>query len=70
MQKPEYMKPDNVRIDCVPTSFDDDPTTPRQWPTQPWFIEVGNVLGTGNLIIFTDGSISDLNTVLRKQGNQ
>ena len=70
MQNPDYMKPENVRIDYVATSFDDKPTTPHQWPTQPWFIEVGNVHGTGNLIIFTDGSISDLNTVLRKQGNQ
>ena len=33
---------------------------------EPWFAEVGDVHGNGNLIIFTDGSISDLNTVAKK----
>jgi len=31
-----------------------------------WFAEVGDVHGHGNLIIFTDGSISDLKTVTGK----
>ena len=53
----------NVRVDYVATPFDDKPMTPHQWPRQPWFIEVGDVHGRGNLIIFTDGSISDLRTV-------
>src|ERR1700730_521281 len=38
--------------------------TPHEWPTQPWFIETGDVHGTGNLIVFTDGSISDLKTIV------
>jgi type II secretory pathway pseudopilin PulG len=66
MQNPDYTSADNVRIDYIPTPFDDKPTTPHQWPKQPWFIEVADVHGHGNLIIFTDGSISDLKSVLSK----
>ena len=62
---PDFNEPDNVRIDYIATPFDDKPITPTQWARQPWFIERGNVHGSGNLIIFTDGSISDLNTVVR-----
>jgi len=54
----------NARVDYVATPFDDKPTTPHAWPRQPWFAEVGNVHRHGNLIVFTDGSISDLNTVV------
>ncbi len=61
---PDYLEPANARIDYMPMQFDDKPTTPHQWPRQPWFIESGDVHGHGNLIIFTDGSISDLKTVL------
>jgi type II secretory pathway pseudopilin PulG len=64
---PDLSNPDNVRIDYGATTFDDKPTTPHQWSRQPWFAEVGNVHGNGNLIIFTDGSISDLKTVAAKQ---
>jgi type II secretory pathway pseudopilin PulG len=63
---PDLSNPDNVRIDYGATTFDDKPTTPHQWSRQPWFAEVGNVHGNGNLIIFTDGSISDLKTVASK----
>ena len=44
--------------------FDDKPMTPYQWPRQPWFVESADVHGQGQLIIFTDGSISDMKTVL------
>lgn len=64
---PDLSNPDNVRVDYIATSFDDKPTTPHRWPRQPWFAEVGDVHGNGNLIIFTDGSISDLNTIAGKQ---
>ncbi|HZR78184.1 MAG TPA: hypothetical protein VFA58_03200 [Chthoniobacterales bacterium] len=66
MLNPDYTKPENVRIDYIATPFDDKPATPHQWPRQPWFIETGDVHGHGNLIIFTDGSISDLRTVTGK----
>ena len=63
MQNPDYTKAENVRVDYFATPFDDKPSTPHQWPRQPWFAETADVHGHGNLIIFTDGSISDLRTV-------
>src|SRR5256885_15886338 len=63
---PDLSDQSNVRVDYVATTFDDKPLTPHQWPTQPWFGEVGDVHGHGNLIIFTDGSISDLKTIAAK----
>jgi type II secretory pathway pseudopilin PulG len=60
---PDLSSPENVRIDYVAMTFDDKPTTPYQWPRQPWFAEAGDVHGHGNLIVFADGSISDLKTV-------
>ena len=64
LRNPDYLEPANVRIDYMPMPFDDKPTTPHEWPRQPWFAERGDVHGSGNLIIFTDGSISDLKGVL------
>ncbi len=66
---PDYMRAENKRIDYASTPFDDKTMSPHQWPKQPWFIEAGDVHGNGNLIIFTDGSISDLNTA-KTQGGQ
>jgi prepilin-type N-terminal cleavage/methylation domain-containing protein len=68
LQNPDYFQPENMRVDYYAMPFDDKPTTPYQWPRQPWFIETADVHGNGNLIIFTDGSISDLKTVLRNPG--
>jgi len=64
LQNPNYMTAENARIDYIPMSFDDKPMTPHQWPRMPWFLEVGDVHGNGQLIIFTDGSISDANTLI------
>jgi len=64
---PDLSDPANTRVDYVATTFDDKPMTPHQWPRQPWFGEAGNMHGNGNLVIFTDGSISDLNTIAQKQ---
>jgi type II secretory pathway pseudopilin PulG len=64
LRNPDYLEPANVRLDYMPMPFDDKPTTPHEWPRQPWFAERGDVHGSGNLIIFTDGSIGDLKTVL------
>jgi prepilin-type N-terminal cleavage/methylation domain-containing protein len=60
---PDLSNPQNVRSDYIAMPFDDKPTTPFQWPHQPWFAESGDVHGHGNLIVFTDGSISDLKTI-------
>jgi prepilin-type N-terminal cleavage/methylation domain-containing protein len=62
---PDYNQPENTRLDYGMTTFDDKPTSPHEWPRQPWFIERGDVHGNGNLIIFADGSVSDLNTVTK-----
>jgi len=70
LRNPDYTKPENIRVDYVATAFDDKPTSPHEWARQPWFIETGNVHGNGNLIIFTDGSINDLNTIVNNQATK
>jgi prepilin-type N-terminal cleavage/methylation domain-containing protein len=70
MQNPDLSKPENMRTDYIAMPFDDKPMTPHQWPRQPWFVEAGDVHHHGNLIVFTDGSISDLSTVVQNQGGQ
>jgi prepilin-type N-terminal cleavage/methylation domain-containing protein len=69
LENPDYSTPENARVDYIATPFDDKPTSPHEWAGQPWFIETGNVHGNGNLIIFTDGSIRDLTTVLQGAGS-
>lgn len=66
LQNPDYQQPQNARLDYMPMSFDDKPTTPHQWPHQPWFIESADVHGNGNLLIYTDGSIAETNDLLPK----
>lgn len=68
MNNPDYLKTEDVRIDYLPMPFDDKPATPHQWPQAPWFVEAGDVHGSGNLIIFSDGSIKDLKTVTSQSG--
>ena len=67
MQNPDLSKLENRRVDYVAMPFDDKPMRPHQWPRQPWFVEAGDVHHHGNLIVFTDGSISDLSTVVQNQ---
>jgi prepilin-type N-terminal cleavage/methylation domain-containing protein len=66
LHNPDYKNPASARLDYISTGFDDKPTSPHQWPRQPWFIESGDVHGNGNLIIFTDGSIAETKDVLPK----
>jgi len=68
LDNPDYSTPDVARIDYCATPCDDKPGAAHQWPRQPWFIERGSVHGNGNLILFTDGSVSDLNTVVKAAG--
>ena len=68
LHSPDYMQPANARVDYIATPFDSKQGTPHQWPQQPWFVEAADVHGHGNLIIFTDGSIKDLKTVLANPG--
>lgn len=65
---PDYAQLGNERIDYFSTPFDDKMISPHQWPKQPWFIETGDVHGNGNLLIYTDGSVSDLNTAKSQSG--
>lgn len=51
-----FRMPESFRIDYIPTAFNDNPASPRQFPRNPWFLERGNFHGHGNLIIFADGS--------------
>jgi prepilin-type N-terminal cleavage/methylation domain-containing protein len=66
LNNPDYNNPQNARLDYIPMSFDSKPTTPHQWPRQPWFIEAGNVHGNGNLVIFTDGSVVETSDLVPK----
>lgn len=64
---PDLTDPNNARLDYLSTPFDSNPQTPFKWSTQPWFIESGNVHGNGNLIIFPDGHVEDLYTLMAEQ---
>jgi prepilin-type N-terminal cleavage/methylation domain-containing protein len=44
-------------IDYLPTLFDARPGTPNRWPSMPWFSEIANVHGRGNLTVTADGSV-------------
>lgn len=57
---PDLTLAGNERIDYVPTSFDENQNRPYEFPNQPWFGEVGDVHGNGNLLILTNGSVRGL----------
>lgn len=65
---PDQANPKNVRIDYLATPFDRRAMTPHRWSGQPWFIEKGAFHGNGNLIIFTDGSVQELNDFVQRGG--
>ncbi len=65
---PDYSSPASARVDYIATPFDDKPGTAQKWPRQPWFVERGDVHGHGQLIIFADGSVSDLRTIIAGAG--
>ncbi len=64
LQNPDFVDPAHARIDYISTGFDDKPTSPHEWPRQPWFAERADVHGNGNLLIFTDGSVSEGNSLV------
>jgi prepilin-type N-terminal cleavage/methylation domain-containing protein len=65
MNNPDLTKPGGARIDYHATPFDREPNTPYKWPTQPWFVEVGDFHGDGPLIIFCNGQVKSLRQQLR-----
>jgi prepilin-type N-terminal cleavage/methylation domain-containing protein len=63
---PDYVNiPQNRRVDYIACPFDDKPGTPFLWPKQPWFLEKADIHGSGNLIVFPDGSVKDMEQVLK-----
>ncbi len=62
----DYRNPENARIDYYSTAFDDKPTTPNEWPGQPWFAERAGLHGKGVLIIFADGRIAASDEIIVK----
>lgn len=50
-------------IHYLPTLFDARPGTPNKWPSMPWFSEIGNVHGKGNLVIRSDGTVVPMSPV-------
>jgi hypothetical protein len=44
-------------IHYLPTLFDARPGTPNKWTGMPWFSEIANVHGHGNLTIPSGGHI-------------
>jgi prepilin-type N-terminal cleavage/methylation domain-containing protein len=64
LHNPDLTNSQNVRIDYTATPFDTKPTTPYQWAKQPWFVENGNMHGNGNLIIYPDGHVQEMNDIL------
>jgi len=44
-------------INYLPTIFDARPTTPGKWGRMPWFTEISDIHGGGNLSIRADGSV-------------
>lgn len=65
LQNPDYTKTENIRIDYIPTPFDEKAMTPFLWPKQPWFVERGSVHGGGNLMIQASGQIVSLKEALQ-----
>ena len=63
MGNPDLEQLTNQRIDYLATPFDPKPQTPYKWSLQPWFVERGAMHGTGNLMIFGDGSVKASNDV-------
>lgn len=59
LHAPDLADPENVRVDYLAMPFGTQPRAPYLYARQPWFIEVGNVHGNGQEIIFPDGHIEE-----------
>jgi type II secretory pathway pseudopilin PulG len=63
---PDYTQRANYRSDYAVMPFDSKRLTPFTWPTAPWFVERGNVHGSGNLMIQANGSVVPLISIVPK----
>ena len=52
--EPERERP---LIHYLPTPFSEEPNKANQWPKMPWFIEIGDAHGEGNLLIRQNGTL-------------
>jgi type II secretory pathway pseudopilin PulG len=48
---------DRPLIHYLPTPFSAEPNKANQWPEMPWFIEIGNAHGQGNLLVRQNGTV-------------
>ncbi len=48
---------DRPLIHYLPTPFSSQPNRANLWPQMPWFIEISDAHGCGNLIVRKDGSV-------------
>ena len=55
----------STKSSYVVSSFDKSPTAPYKWALQPWMIEVVGVHPDGPHVCFPDGSIKNLNSLLK-----
>jgi prepilin-type N-terminal cleavage/methylation domain-containing protein len=48
---------DRPLIHYLPTPFSAEPNKANQWPEMPWFIEIGDAHGEGNLLVRQNGTV-------------
>ncbi len=54
------------RINYTPSDFDELPSSPFKYSTQPWLIEIAGMHGHGPNVCFPDGSIRTMDELLKK----
>lgn len=60
LENPDMTDPENTRLDYAASPFDTNPQTPFRWAKQPWFVEMADAHGNGQLILFPDGHVEEL----------
>lgn len=48
---------DQPILHYLPTPFSGQPNKANQWPSMPWFIEIGNAHGQGNMVVRQNGIV-------------
>ena len=70
LRNPDYLNPNHARVDYLATPFDSSPRTAYKWPTQPWFVERGDVHGEGQMVIFTNAEVKSLKEIFNHPSRQ
>ncbi len=63
-----YSESDAPVIHYSPSEFDPHPLTPYKWAHHPWFIEITDVHGGGNLMIQSNGAVIPFDEAARAGG--